>query len=167
MCSKAPCTGASMFTRLVPRGGNSAPAYVLIDILFFILFRYVSLHSKGQTADILFTNNVIVRNGISLSGDPPAIDVSPSNVKPATVHRNLQIIDNVIHLHRDSKAPVVALKSVDGMELAGNTIYSPGRPLNTSDMVTATADCSGVNVANSNTVITTGAGGTSPQLFFK
>ena len=113
-------------------------------------------YESGQTESILFINNTIIRNGVSQSGDPPAVDVAPTNTKPATVHRNLQIVGNTIHMHQESNAAVVALKSVSGMLFAGNVIYSPGRMLNRSDMVASTTDCIGVTVASNNTVITGG-----------
>ena len=63
-----------------------------------------------------------------------------------------RVLNNELHLHQASTAPVVAAKSIDGLSLQGNRIYSPGRPLARSDLVAA-VNCSGIRVHN-NTVIT-------------
>ena len=103
-----------------------------------------------------FDGNIVIRqhnHSRPLNhGDSPPIDVTPSNTKNATVHRNLRVTNNELHLHRGSKLAVVAAKSLAGLTLAGNRIYSPGRPLAPAEMVAA-FNSSGI-IVKDNTVVT-------------
>ena len=80
------------------------------------------------------------------------IDVAPSNTKNATVHRNLRVLNNELHLHPGGKLSVVAAKSIAGLTLAGNTIHSPGRALTPAEMVLS-INSSQITIDN-NTVLT-------------
>jgi hypothetical protein len=111
-----------------------------------------SWFESGPVADVLFQGNVIVRHGLPVLGDPPAVDVTPSNTKPGTVHRNVRIVGNDIHMHEGSTAAVLNAKSVAGLTLTSNRIFSPNRTMAPADMVHA-ENCSGVTIKN-NTVVT-------------
>jgi hypothetical protein len=116
-----------------------------------------SWYESGPIADVEFRDNVVVRkhttSGSHAHMDSPVVDVAPSNTNNATVHHNLRIINNELHLHRGSQLSVVAVKSIAGVTLAGNRIYSPGRALTPAQMVSA-VNSSLIAVSN-NTVITT------------
>jgi hypothetical protein len=114
-----------------------------------------SWYESGPVADVLFQGNVIVRKGPPLGGDAPAVNLAPSNTKPGVVHRNVRIVGNDIHMHEGSKAAVVNAKSVAGLTLTSNRIFSPNRTVAPADMVQAD-NCSGVVVAN-NTVVANAA----------
>ena len=98
-----------------------------------------SWYESGPISDVEFSGNLVVRkhnqSGSHYHMDSPPIDVAPSNTKNATVHRNLRVLNNELHLHPGSKLSVVAVKSIDGLTLTGNTIYSPGRALTPAEMV--------------------------------
>lgn len=111
----------------------------------------MSWFESGPVTDVLFHNNTVVRTGAV--GD--VVAVAPSATKQGTVHRNVRVTGNVIHMHNGSRAAVVRARSIAGLTLAGNVIYSPGRPLSAAELVAAT-NCSGVVTAD-NTVITSGA----------
>ena len=115
-----------------------------------------SWFESGPIADVEFDGNIVIRqhnHSRPLNhGDSPPIDVTPSNTKNATVHRNLRVTNNELHLHRGSKLAVVAAKSLAGLTLAGNRIYSPGRPLAPAEMVAA-FNSSGI-IVKDNTVVT-------------
>ena len=115
----------------------------------------VSWYESGPVADLEFSSNVVVRR-LAVAESPTHWDtapvgISPSNTKNATVHRNLRILHNEIHLHRGGTAPVVAVKSTRGVTLADNRIYSPGRQLLPKQMVVQ-ENCSDV-VVRDNIVI--------------
>eukprot|EP01051_Picozoa_sp_SAG22_P007292 SAG22_NODE_508_length_9621_cov_30.889414_3_plen_570_part_00 len=114
-------------------------------------------YESGPVTDVEFSGNLVLRNhstaGSHAHQDSSPIDVAPSNTKNATVHRGLRILKNEIHLHQDSKLPVVTAKSIAGVTLEGNRIFSPGRALTLAQMVSA-ANCSDVVVTKDNTVIT-------------
>jgi hypothetical protein len=108
-----------------------------------------SWYESGPVSDVLFEGNVVVRNG-KPRRDTPVVDVSPSNTKPATVHRNLRVLNNEIHLFDTQvSTPIVAGKAIEGITFSGNRIFS-SRAINQTDMVVA-ENCSGVLVEN-NTV---------------
>lgn len=119
-----------------------------------------SWFESGPTADVIFDGNIVIRkhnHSRPLNhGDSPPVDVKPSNTENATVHRNLRVTNNELHLHQGSKLEVVAAKSLAGLTLTGNRIYSPGRPLAPAEMVSS-VNSSGI-VVKDNTVITTTAG---------
>ena len=116
-----------------------------------------SWYESGPVGDVAFDGNVVLRkHNVSSSHarlDSSPVDVSPSNTKNATVHRNLRVTNNELHLHQGSTLGVVTAKSIAGVVLSGNHIYSPGRSLSPAEMVSAT-NCSGI-VVEHNTVITT------------
>jgi hypothetical protein len=115
-----------------------------------------SWYESGPTRDVLFDGNVVIRKHNTSSTharmDSSPIDVDPSNTQNATVHRNLQVTNNELHLHQGSQMGVVTARSIAGLVLSGNRIFSPGRQLTSAEMVSAT-NCSGILVEN-NTVIT-------------
>ena len=117
-------------------------------------------YESGPVSDLEFSGNTVVqRQHGDCQSDHTAIDVTPSNTKNATVHRNLRILNNDIHLHQGSELAVLATKSIAGVTLSGNRIFSPGRPMTPAQLVTA-VNCSEIVVSN-NTVIT--ASGKTPQ----
>ena len=115
---------------------------------------------SGPTADVVFDGNIVIRKHNQSRPlnhmDSPPVDVKPSNTKNATVHHNLRVTNNELHLHQGSKLGVVAAKSIAGLTLTGNRIHSPGRPLAPAEMV-ASVNSSGI-VVKDNTVITTSVG---------
>jgi hypothetical protein len=115
-----------------------------------------SWYESGPVADVEFSGNLVIRNFTTFAThahlDSPVVDVAPSNTKNATVHHNLRILHNDLHLHHGSNLSVVAVKSISGVTLAGNRIYSPGRPMSPASMVAA-VNCSAI-VVQANTVIT-------------
>jgi hypothetical protein len=116
-----------------------------------------SWYESGPTRDIIFDGNTVIRKHNTSSShartDSSPVDVQPSNTKNATVHRNLRITNNELHLHQGSDLGVVTAKSIAGVVLSGNRIFSPGRALAPAEMVRAT-NCSGI-VVEDNMVITT------------
>ena len=115
-----------------------------------------SWFESGPVADVVFDGNLVIRKHNTSASharvDSPPVDVAPSNTKNATVHRNLHVTNNELHLHHMSNLSVVAAKSIAGVTLSGNRIYSPGRSLATSEMVSS-VNCSGI-VIDDNIVIT-------------
>ncbi|MDA8539137.1 right-handed parallel beta-helix repeat-containing protein [bacterium] len=116
-----------------------------------------SWYESGPTGDVIFDGNIVVRkHNVSASHarlDSSPVDVAPSNTKNATVHRNLRVTNNELHLHRGSSLGVVTAKSIAGIVLSGNSIYSPNRSLTPVEMI-STTNCTGI-VVKDNTVITT------------
>jgi len=115
-----------------------------------------SWFESGPVRDVLYAENTVLRaSGAApdpFNGWMPTFSVSPSNTKNATVHRNLRIVDNVVHLDVRSKGPVLDVKAIAGVLFAGNTIALPaGGALGPADLVHA-SNCSDV-VARNNTVI--------------
>ena len=112
---------------------------------------------SGPIADVEFDGNIVIRKHNQSRplnhGDSPPIDVKPSNTKNATVHRNLRVTNNELHLHQGSKLAVVAAKSLAGLTLACNRIYSPGRPFLSPAEMVSSFNSSGITVKD-NTVIT-------------
>merc|ERR1712032_579593 len=86
-----------------------------------------SWFKSGPITDVLFEQNVVLRKGRARFGDQPIVDVAPSNTKNATVHCNLRLLSNELHMHVGSRAPVVAAKSIAGVLVMANTIHSPDR----------------------------------------
>jgi hypothetical protein len=116
-----------------------------------------SWYESGPISDILFDGNIVIRKHNTSSShahmDSSPVDVQPSNTKNATVHRNLRVTNNELHLHQGSELGVVTAKSIAGVVLSGNRIFSPGRALLPAQMVSAT-NCSAI-VVKDNTLITT------------
>lgn len=112
-----------------------------------------SWYESGPVSDVEFSGNVVIqRQHGSCQSDHTAIDVAPSNKKHATVHRNLRILNNDIYLHHGSKLAVLAVKSIAGVTLSGNWIFTQGRPMTPAQLVTS-VNCSDIAAYN-NTVIT-------------
>ena len=117
-----------------------------------------SWYESGQTADVEFSHNIVLRNtvqGQKRAGPTAVIDVAPSNTENATVHRNLKVLNNELRLHAGATETLLALKSIAGVVLRGNKIFLPGRPLKPSELVAA-VNCTGI-VVEGNTIITTAA----------
>lgn len=115
-----------------------------------------SWFESGPVANVLFSQNIVIRNGtwpLGVPGaDKPIVLVNPSNKLPSTVHSNVRVLANELHMHVGSVAPVVSGHATSQLFLEGNTIYSPGRPLPTSELIDA-QNCSGLSIEN-NIVIT-------------
>jgi hypothetical protein len=113
-----------------------------------------SWYESGPVTDLLFANNTInILSTANARANGPVIDFSPSSTPNASVHKNIRITNNVVRMCNGSNSPVVSAKGVAGLTVAGNTVYSPGRPLGPGELVDVVSGCSGVQVFN-NTVVT-------------